>query len=436
MDEQPYSVGSVSRFLTSLSARPELFGVLDYGLSSLATFMVGLFAARTFDPVGLGVYALCFRAVFLGGIVPSQGLFIPAENLVVSLPMTQRLGMMRYTLRRGAPTALASALTVCLWVLVAPPHAPREALAALTITGVAAAFLSPVQDHVRRMLHLSGASRVAAVVSVVQFVAVGAALLFCSLAKVAIWWVPLGTLAFANLASLVVGVGHASRSEIPTGASAVLRPEEIRRSGRWLVLLGLLDAGTIFAVAAVVARISGAAALGYAEAARIAANPVMVLAWGLSAVLGPRSVRAGREKNAKQARQVSRMFAGILAVAGAASLAIFTADWWGNPMAWLLPNAYVVPGLAGLSILAYLTNGFGYPLWWELLGGRLERSIAKAEIKANVLRTLLAGSAGFTHAYAVPLSLLGFGVARWFGFHRVRMMMYGRAATSEAATPL
>jgi hypothetical protein len=283
------------------------------------------------------------------------------------------------------------------------------------------------------MLHLSGASRVAAVVSGVQFLAAGAALLFCSLAKVATWWVPLGTLAFANLASLAVGIGHASRSEIPTDAPAVLRPEEIRRSGRWLVLLGLLDAGAIFAVAAVVARISGAAALGYAEAARIAASPVMVLAWGLSAVLGPRSVQAGRERNAKQARQVSGTFAWILAVAGAVSLAIFTADWWGNPMAWLLPNAYAVSGLAGLSILAYLVNGFGYPIWWELLGGRLERSIAKAEIKANVLRTLLAGTAGVTHAYAVPLSLLGFSFARLFGFHRVRMILHGRAATSEAA---
>src|SRR5690348_17798670 len=37
----------------------------------------------------------------------------------------------------------------------------------------------------------------------------------------------------------------------------------------------------LLAVAATVTKIAGAAALGYAEAARIAANPVMVLAWGL-----------------------------------------------------------------------------------------------------------------------------------------------------------
>ncbi len=156
------------------------------------------------------------------------------------------------------------------------------------------------------MLHLSGASRIAALVSSVQFVAVAMAILVCKIAGVlSTWWVPLGALAFANLTSLSVGVRHASRSESGPATPAVLRPEEIRRSGRWLALLGLLDAGTIFVVAAVVAKVAGAAALGYAEAARIAANPVMVLAWGLSAVLGPRSVRAGQERNAEQARQVS-----------------------------------------------------------------------------------------------------------------------------------
>jgi O-antigen/teichoic acid export membrane protein len=338
---------------------------------------------------------------------------------------------MRHTLRLGCPAALASAMAVSLWVLLAPSAVPSGALVALTATGVAAAFLSPVQDHVRRMLHLSGASRIAAVVSVVQFVAVAGALLFFGLTKVAAWWVPFGALAFANLVSLSVGVRYARLSQVAAGATAALRREEIRRSGRWLVVLALLDAGTAFIVVAIVARIAGVAAVGYAEAARIVAQPVMVLTWGLSAVLGPRSVRAGRELHAEQAKQISRRFTRILAVAGAVGLTIFTFDWWGNPMAWLLPTAYALPGLAGLSILAYLANGFGYPFWSELIGGRLEKSMVKADIKANVLRTLLAGSAAFTHAYAVPLSLLCFSVARWLGFQQVRVVMYRRGITPE-----
>ena len=413
-------------------ARPEFFGVLDYGLSAVATFLVGLFAARTLDPFELGVYALCFRAVFLGGIVPAFGVFQPSENLIVALPTAQRLGLMRYTLRMGLPSTLVSALGVTLWVLLAPPSVSREALTALTVTGVAAAFFSPVQDHVRRMLHLSGASGVAAVVSGVQLGTVAVTLSICGVLGVPTWWAPFGALALANLASLSVGVRHALRRTSDAGAT-VLRRDEIRRSGRWLVLLALLEAGTAFLVAALVAGVAGAAALGYAEAARIAAHPVMVLTWGLSAVLGPRSVRAGRERHAEEARRVSRLFAGILAAAGAASLAIFTASWWGNPMAWLLPKAYVLPGLVGLSILAYLANGFGYPAWSELIGGRLERSMAKTQVIANFFRSVLAGTAGLTHAYAVPLSLLGFGAARWVGLYRVRMVMYGGGVTSEVA---
>jgi O-antigen/teichoic acid export membrane protein len=429
-------VGYVSSFRRILSVRPEFFGVLDYGLSSLATFLIGLYAARTLDPASLGVYALCFRAVFLGGIVPSQGVFLPAENLVTALPLGQRLSLMRHTLRLGATTAAVSALGMSLWVILAPPLAPWAALTGLTITGVVTAFASPVQDHVRRMLHLGGASQIAALVSAVQFGMVVVSLVICAAAGVSIWWAPLGTLAVANLVSLAVGVRHARRHGPRTGTNAVLSRGEIRRSGRWLVLLGVLDAGAIFMVAALVAHIAGAAALGYAEAARIAANPVLVLAWGLSAVLRARSVRAGRELNAEQARKISRTFGGILALAGAASLTLFTTNWWGNPMGWLLPNAYVIPGLVGLSILAYLANGFGFPYWWELVGARLERSIAKAEIKANVLRTFLAGTAVVTHAYAVPLSLLGFGVGRWLGFHRILTVLYGRRTPTEAATLL
>jgi O-antigen/teichoic acid export membrane protein len=384
------------------------------------------------DPSELGVYALCFRAVLLGGILPAYGVFLPAQNLLVTLPKTERLGLMSCTLKLGAPTGVISAIAVSLWVLLAPPDVPRPALIALSVTGVAAAFFSPVQDHVRRMLHLSGASRVAALVSIVQCVTVTAAILLCIVARVPVWWVPFGALAFANLASAAVGLRHANIAGTTADASAALRREEIRRSGRWLVFLALLDAGSIFAVAALVASIAGAASLGYAEAARIAANPVMVLALGLSAVLGPRSVRAGRNLEAEQARTISRKFARILAGAGVASLAVFTTGWWGNPMAWLLPTAYEFPGLVGLSILAFLASGFYLPFWSELLGGRLERSIAKSHIISNTLRIVLAGTASLTHAYAVPLSLLGFSLTQVMGFHRARMVMYRRGATPQA----
>lgn len=424
-------MSNVRRGLKAIGARSELFGVLDYGLASLATFLIGLFAARSLTPAELGIYALCFRAVFLGGVVPSHGVFLPSENLLVTLPSMHRLAAMRQTLRIGTPAALLSALLVSLWVIMAPAGTSPQALLALTLTGVAAAFFSPVQDHVRRMLHLSGVSRVAALVSLVQVAVVVVSLLVARAAGIAIWWAPFGALALANLVSLVVGVAVGRRAVTAEAPPAILRREEIRRSGRWLVSLALLDAASVFAVAAVVAHIAGPSALGYAEAARIAAHPVMVLAWGLSAVLGPGSVRAARERQLEAARRIRRTFAGILGLAGALSLLVLTTNWWGNPMAWLLPTAYVVPGLAGLSILAYLANGLGYPFWSELLGGRRERRIAGAELQGALVRLIFAGTAAVTRAYAVPLSLLGFGLTRWLAFYRTRNVGYAAVPRSE-----
>src|SRR3954468_19877053 len=77
--------------------RTQFFGMVDAGLSSFATFLVGLFAARVFNPSELGAYALCFSAVFLAGIVPGQGYFFPAENLLVGLPQADRLRELRLT---------------------------------------------------------------------------------------------------------------------------------------------------------------------------------------------------------------------------------------------------------------------------------------------------------------------------------------------------
>jgi hypothetical protein len=425
------SVTRLRQLLEGLRQRSEVYGVLDYGLASLATFLVGLFAAGTLSPRELGVYALCFRAVFLGGVVPSHGVFLPAENLLVTLPLPRRMGALRHTLRLGVPAALTSALLVVLWVFLAPPDAPREALVALTVTGIGAAFFSPLQDHVRRMLHLSGASRVSAFVSLVQFVVVAATLLGARALHVTVWWVPFGALALANLASMLAGIVlHRPRERVEE-AAAILRRDEIRRSGRWLVMLALLDAAAVFAVAALVANIAGSSDLGYAEAARIAAHPMMVLAWGLSAVLGPRSLRAAREGEAEQATTIRRTFGAILMIAGVVSLAMFALPWWGNPMVWLLPTAYVVPGLVGLSILAYLANGLGYPMWSELLGGRKERAIAHAELLGGGVRIIVAATAAATRAYAVPLSLLGFGITRWLAFARARKAIYHGARPRE-----
>src|SRR4051794_38316962 len=112
----------VSQMLSGVGTkRVQLLGMIDAALSSFATFLVGLFAARVLSPSELGVYALCFSAVFLAGIIPSQGYFFPAENLLVGLPQPERLGALRSTIRSGGRTALLSGIGVVGWLPFAPP---------------------------------------------------------------------------------------------------------------------------------------------------------------------------------------------------------------------------------------------------------------------------------------------------------------------------
>jgi O-antigen/teichoic acid export membrane protein len=417
--------------------RTQLFGMIDAGLSSFATFLVGLFAARTLSPPELGAYALCFSAVFLVGIIPSQGYFFPAENLLVSLPQEDRLLGLRSTVSSGLWIALLSGLAVVGWLPFAPAAPFRSALLPLTVTAIAAAFLSPVQDHVRRMLHLGGVSRKAVIVSGVQIAAVLTALIVCVEVRVPKWWAPLGALAFANGASALTGVWIGGALVPPKHILATLQWRDIRRSGVWLAFLGLLDAVMAFTAAALVAHLATPAALGYAETCRLVAQPVTVASWGLLAVLGPQSVRAGQNLQPDQARKISRRFAVAVGLVGVPSLLIFGPAWHGNPMTWLLPNAYVVKGLVILSIVASLANAVLYPFRSELIGGRQESAIAVMEIKANVVRALVACSAAILHAYALPLSLLAAAAARRRGYQRMIADMYaaGSAASRTDSSP-
>jgi O-antigen/teichoic acid export membrane protein len=424
------------QLLTRLAAkRNELFGVIDAGLGSFATFLVGLFAARALGPTELGGYALCFSAVFLVGIFPTQGYFLATENLLVGLPHADRLSMLRSTLTGGLWTTLGSALAVVAWLLFAPREIPFGALLPLTATAVAAAFFSPLQDHVRRMLHLGGASRSAVVVSSIQIAAVLTALLVCVVARVPKWWAPFGALAVANGISALTGMWLAGALKPRSRRVPGLHRNEVRRSGRWLAFLGVLDASMAFAAAALVAHLASPAALGYAETCRLVAQPLTVVAWGLLAVLGPHAVKAGQTLEPTQARRVSRTFIGAVVLVGFISLVIFGPAWSGNPMTWLLPNAYAVKGLVVLSILAGLANAVLHTFRLELIGARQESAIAIMEIKANVLRALVAASAIVLHAYALPLSLLALAVARGRGYHRLINEMYSGRSTPEEDSP-
>jgi hypothetical protein len=116
----------------------------------------------------------------------------------------------------------------------------------------------------------------------------------------------------------------------------------------------------------------------------------------------------------------------ITLVVGAAYLALVGADWRGNPLASILPKAYVVPGLVAATILANATHGISNPLRSEVLGAGKEVALTKIEVVANALRVLITGATGALGAFIIPCGVLVIGLARWLGCHMVLRSYYGR----------
>jgi O-antigen/teichoic acid export membrane protein len=399
------------------NSRGELVaGVVDAGLSSVATFCVGLYAARALGPATLGAYGLVFTAFVVVTRFPSQLIFKPAELLAVSVAREARLGLLGRTLALGTGPALLAAMAVALWTLLAPSSLSPDVVVALTVTGMLSAFVSPIQDHVRHMLHVGEASWGAAAMSAVLVGAALVALWLLPLLRAPSPWVPLGALAIGNALSLTTGLWMARDHATDPAERAKLGFRALVHSGRWLLLVALLPTGAAFASAALVIQLAGPAAMGYAEAGRVLGQPPWVLSMGLAAVLGPRSVRAARRGHLGEARAVSRLFAGLMLLAGVPYLVLVGFAWPWSPLTRLVPNAYHVPHLLLLSVIGNLVIGMDWPYRSELIGVGRASTLAKLEAMANAARTSIGAMAGTIGAFAIPAGYLAHAMVRSVGY--------------------
>ena len=401
-----------------------LAGLVDSGLASLATFAIGVYAVRALDPTVLGGYALVYQAIFLVGMIPANLVFTPAEVIAVEHPEPVRPVHLARSLPYGALFAIPAGLAVAIWIPIAPPEIPAGAITALTITGIATAIVSPIQDHVRRVLHSGGYSRDAAVVSGVQLGVAGVSIAVLHLGGLPVVWIPFGALAIANVTSFSIAVVLARLRTRGKSVERELEFGELVAAGRWLAGGAALNPATGFVSAALVSRLASAAALGYAEAARVVAQPVWVLAVGLSAVLGPRSMEAARRGERVEARKVSRVFLTVVLVTGACVLAWLGPDWPLNPMAWLMPAAFAVEGLVAASIVAQILAATIFPYRSELIGARREATYTRIELWGSIVRTAVSATARFTRAFAIPLGIVAIWVFRWFAYRRVLRGVY------------
>ncbi len=398
-------------------------GVLDAGFASLGTFAVGIVAARYLDPAALGAYALFFAAFTALTVFATEGIFVPAEARSVSRPVNDR----RHIVRQAVPVGLGSTIVVLPGLLIAyvlvPDSVPQSVTVPLAITTAATVIVAPLQEHVRRVCHLARVSWRASVVSMVQFVVIVASLLSMLAMDVAVAWIPFGALAIANTVSLVVGLAllaYDRRGELGLRLTA----GDLVRSGRWLVTAAFIRSGSAFVAAALIAQLASAEALGYAEAARVIGRPVLVIAMGLEAVLGPRSVEAALDHDRTRARRISTGFVAILAATAVPYMLLVGWDWAWNPALALIPTAYVVAGLVPLQVVSEFLGGVVVPYRMELIGARKEAALLAPEAVGAGLQVAVAAAAGTIGAFARPIGALAMRSAQLVGYRAAVARIY------------
>jgi O-antigen/teichoic acid export membrane protein len=405
-------------------------GLLDAGFASLARLAVGIYAARALTPSDLGAYALFFSAFVFALVVPMQFVLVPAELAALSAVHRERLALVRQSWRIGIPTSAATAAVASVAAMLAA-EASARVLWPLALTTTACATLTPLQEHVRRVLHMAGISWHAAMVSVVQVGGVVAALALLAWTGAPAAWRPFGALTIATALSLGAGLLLASRrqplSTLPRYAVAALM-----RSGKWLLAIEAITAGATFLASVIVSRLDTPAALGYAEAARIVGQPMFVLAVGLSAVLNPRAMEAGAGRDRAAARHVARPYTALLAAVGLVYAALTVAPWWGNPLARLVPQAYVVAGLVPATVASFVLFGLPIIPRSELTGARRERVLPQVGLVAGVLQCAAALSAVWIGAFARPLGVALFAAVLLVGYAHHQRQVYGEGEPRSA----
>jgi O-antigen/teichoic acid export membrane protein len=398
-------------------------GVVDAGLASLASFGTSLYAARSLTAAELGAYALFFSAYLLAALVPTHLTLMPAQILTVDgTTRGQRLALLGQTWALGLPFAVAAAVagSAAAYLLA---DAPADVRWALAVTMVACATISPLQDHARRTLHVARSSWTAASVSLIQLVAVLIVLAAMTAVAIPPIWRPFGALALGNAVSLLAAF-LITRRERNRAELRRYHLSELVRSGRWLLVLELMPTLASFLAYALIAKAAGSSALGYAEAARIVAQPLYVLMMGLNYSLGPRSMEAGAARNREQAQRIAHPY--IMVLLGTALLygGITVVPWPGNPLGTLIPKAYVVIGLVPASVLAYLLLGLPSPYRFELFGSRKIRPLPLVGAVAGVCQCLASVSVVWIGPFARPVGSAVYGAIAWLGYARLRRDLY------------
>jgi hypothetical protein len=364
-------------------------------------------------------------------VVPMQFVLVPAELATLPAARPDRLALLRQSWRIGAPTVATIAVLASVAARLGA-EAPTKVLWPLVLTMTACATVTPLREHIRRVLHLAGISWHAAAMSLVQISGVVMAFGLLAWFDAPAIWQPFGGLPIATVVSLAAGLLLARQRQPPV---TLPRYEVTRlmRSGRWLLAIEAITAGAVFLASVLVSRFDAPESLGYAEAARIVGQPLFVLAVGLSPVLNPRSIEAGAGRDRMAARRVARPYAVLLVAVGLAYGALTVTSWRGNPLGTLVPQAYVVAGLVPITVASFVLFGLPIISRFELTGASRERVLPQVGLAA-VVQCAASLSAVWIGAFARPVGVALFGAVLLLGYAYQQRLVYatGDLALSNA----
>ncbi len=388
-------------------------GQLDAGLASLGTFAVGLYAVRSLPAADLGAYALMFSAFAVVSQFAAQLIYTPSEVHAVGWDRPTRLSVLRGSIRKGTLVAVVSSVGMIFAAVPLLGAVSTDTLVAFVASGMLLSMVSPTQDHIRRVMHLAGRSWRAATMSVVFVVAVIGGLV--GVGSVSPVWAPFGGLFVGNVFS--IGLARVwVRAEALAPDSPSYR--ELVESGKWLLGVGLASTGFGYLSATLVRLLAGVDVLGYVEGARVAAQPINIIALGLVAFIAPQAMEAAIARDATRARRWRVRFLALM-TAVALPYALWIAPVWeANPLPGLMPNAYVIEGLVAVSLIVAFLNSASSPWRAELMAARQERVLGKtAAVTGSLESGLVAATAGFIGGFSLPIGHGIGGALRWLVYH-------------------
>ena len=151
--------------------------------------------------------------------------------------------------------------------------------------------------------------------------------------------------------------------------------------------------------------------------------------------MGPRIMRGAIAGDIAVSRHNHRRFNGFLVMAAVGYALVVGWQWVGNPMAYLVPEAYVIKWLVVVTITANLFLAAVVLVLQELTAARKARTIAIVSMVSAPLQLLAAATAGVTEAFARPLSLIVGNGSRLYGNTRAIEGIYesGEAVPTETS---